>query len=402
MADKLDWLGKHFVLIRYLTVEDAVNKEKYKIAPDVADLFEGLTNAEDMIFKFAKLGRYKHACELMGYIAHRRAAVWWGYRCVLSLWEELALKPAETFELGATPKAPKTAFDDLPKVEAPKPDPAMLAQLNGEIGKMEAETARLEGAVNPAMRKYVSDGVAKAFDQFKEINGVHPMELLKTMGERMKTDPYRIDPNSPILKAAESLKAQVAAEKAKFAAQFTSQMPGGMPGFIKGSKKSEEHQKKLSDNAMTAVYRWVAAPTAENAAACVNIANETGGTPEGLLAACAFWAFGNLLPGGDQVIPTPPGLFANGFDKVFLMCALAQGGTREMEERYELYFNLGVNVLIGADNWENNLSAGTMPHQQISPAKPGAGTAGKAAPGTPEPPPQTPPPAYKRWKPDNS
>jgi hypothetical protein len=393
MADKLGWVGKHFVLIRYVTVEDAVKGETYKIAPDVADLFEGVSNAEEMIFKFARLGRHKHACELMGYIAHRRAAVWWGYRSVMSLMEELALKPAEAFESGAVPKGPKTAFDDFPKVEVPKPDPAMLAQLNGELAKIEAETAKMQGFVNPAMRKYVQEGVAESFEQFKKANGVHPMELLKQMGTRMKVDPYRFDPNSPIYKAADALKAQLAAERVKLMAALPST---GIAGIMKGDKKIAEHRKKMSDGAMTAVYRWVAAPTAENAAACVNIANEVGSSmPEGLLAACAFWAFGNLLPSGDQVIPTPPGLFSNGLDKVFLLCALTQGGTRTVEERYEHYFNLGVDILCGADNWENTLSTGTMPHNHISaaPIKPDD-TAPKPVSDGPAP------PMYKRWKPE--
>jgi hypothetical protein len=72
MADKLDWLGKHLVLLRHLSVADAVVAESYKITPDLSDLFEGVNGAADMVFKLAGLGKQKSACELMAYIAHRR------------------------------------------------------------------------------------------------------------------------------------------------------------------------------------------------------------------------------------------------------------------------------------------------------------------------------------------
>jgi hypothetical protein len=107
------------------------------------------------------------------------------------------------------------------------------------------------------------------------------------------------------------------------------------------------------------------------------------------LALCAFWAFGNLMPGGEQVIPTPAGMVANGLDKVLLLCALQRGGTRKLEERYELYFNMGVDVLNGKDNWEEWVDGGKAPHEIIPPKTP-------EAPSN-----QTNSFGYKRWKPEN-
>jgi len=76
-----------------------------------------------------------------------------------------------------------------------------------------------------------------------------------------------------------------------------------------------------------------------------------------LLSFCAFWAGGNLMPDpdGDQVVPTPAGLAANGICQVLLMCALHKGGTRKLKERYEHYFNLGVEVMTGKNNWEKDI-----------------------------------------------
>ena len=82
MAEKLDWMNKHLVLLRYIHINDVIEKESYKIRPELEEHFIGTNGAEDMVFKLAGLEDYKSACELMVYIAHHRAAVWWGYRCV--------------------------------------------------------------------------------------------------------------------------------------------------------------------------------------------------------------------------------------------------------------------------------------------------------------------------------
>jgi hypothetical protein len=105
---------------------------------------------------------------------------------------------------------------------------------------------------------------------------------------------------------------------------------------------------------------------------------------------------------GEQIVPTPPGLAANGLSQVLLFCALHKGGTRKLKERYEEYFRLGVDVLTGKDNWEESLAQGKMPHDEIPQA---AETDMSAAPAVPL---NTKDggndgdksaPAYKRWKP---
>jgi hypothetical protein len=121
----------------------------------------------------------------------------------------------------------------------------------------------------------------------------------------------------------------------------------------------------LQDNAMAAVYRWVAAPDAENSQRCLDIGNECPDTPAGLLSLSAFWAYGNLMPMGEQIVATPPGLAANGLSQLMLICALHKGGTRKLKERYEEYFRLGIDVLTGKDNWEEFLVLGKMPHEEI-------------------------------------
>ena len=382
MSDKLDWLNKHLVVIRHLTVEDAIAKENYQIAPEVEELLAGVSGAEEIVFKFASLGRYKFACELMAYIGHRRAAVWWAYRCVDSLNRELAEKPPE--EYGLDYEVPVPPLPEWATKKPPTPDPAVLAGIEKELGDMRAKAAAMKAEANPAALKYIQEGKAQAFAAFEKANGIHPQELLALMGGRLKDDPYKINMDAPLFKEIEALKVKLAAQKAETIATIKSVLPPKMPA----------HEKKIRDNALNAIYRWIVAPDAENSQKCLDAGNAGNGTPAGLLALSAFWAFGNLMPAGDQVIPTPPGLAANGIDKVLLMCALAQGGTRKIPERYELYFNMGVEVLSGKDNWEAGLAEGTPPHEAVRPA---------AAPETRSEggdPPSTGAPVYKRWKPE--
>jgi hypothetical protein len=166
--------------------------------------------------------------------------------------------------------------------------------------------------------------------------------------------------------------------------------------------KAPGHEKKVRDNALFAVYRWVVAPDEVNAKKCLDIGNECPDTPAGLLSLSAFWAFGNLMPGGEQIVPTPPGLAANGLVQTLLMCALHKGGTRKVKERYELYFNLGVDVISGKDNWEGSLVNGKAPHETIAAQAALENGKPSAEPSAEDG--QVPPPAngngsYKRWKP---
>jgi hypothetical protein len=379
MADKLDWVNKHLVLLRYTTLEDVVEKESYKIRPDLAEYFVGVTGSEAMVFKFAGLGRFKCAGELLAYIAHRRAAVWWLYRCVQSLIEELKVNPAAERDIADIGANFEPVVPDFAKVEPPKADPETIASMKAKLAEMQADYQKARAASDPEMLGLVEEAVEFAFQEFKAVHGIHPMDLIKKLGARMNEDPHPIDMNSPIFQEAEKLKAQLAAVRKETVDTIKSVIPPKVP----------EHEKKLRDDAMNAVYRWVAVPDEMNSKICLDIGNECPDTPAGLLALSAFWAFGNLTPGGDQTVPTPPGLASNGLCQVLLMCALHKGGTRKLKERYEHYFSLGVRVLSGKDNWDESLVDGKAPHE----------TAGGTAPGAPEE--GTKGSAYKRWKPEN-
>lgn len=353
MSDDLKWLNQHFVLLRHVFISDAIEKEAYKIRSDLASLFEGKTNAEEMVWHFADIGRFKCACELLAYISHRRAAVWWLYNCILSLNEELAAVPAEEKDINTIAASFEPTVPDFAKIEPPKEDPEKTAAFEKMFADMTADYQKMRAQVDPDMLKFVEDGLEVAYTEFEKVHGIHPMDLFDKFAKKMAEEQNPIDENSPIFKSVEQLKAQLQTVRKETLDTIHAVIP----------PKTPEHVKKISDNALQAVYRWVVSPDEINSKKALEIGNECPDTPAGLLALCAFWSGGNLLPGGDQVVPTPPGLAANGFCQVLLMCALHKGGTRKLKERYEHYFKLGVEVMIGKNNWDESVVNAEAPHE---------------------------------------
>lgn len=383
MSDKLQWMNKHFVLLRHLLMSDAVAKENYKIRPDLQDLFAGETNAETMVWKFAEVERFKCACELLAYISHRRAAVWWVYNCVLSLYDELAENPAAERDISEIGTKFEPTIPDFAKIEPPQDDSDAIAQVSEAIAGISADYQKARALCDPEMLKMVEDGLEVVYKEFEKIHGIRPLDLLDKLTDKLAEEPFQTDENSPIFKAADQLKTQLQSVRKETIDTIKSVIPPKVPA----------HEKQLSDNAMQAVYRWVVSPDEVNSKKCMDVGNECPDTPAGLLALTAFWAGGNLMPEGDKVVQTPAGLAANGLCQVLLMCALHKGGTRKLKERYEHYFDLGVAVMTGEDNWDENVRMGQAPHEEERPAAPKVETPrfvqkeAKTAP------------AYRRWKP---
>ena len=358
MSDKLNWLNRHFVLLRHKTLEDVCRIEGYKIRPDLQSFFDGKTIAEDIVWDFADAGRWKCACELLSYMAHRRAAVWWGYQCVLSLMEELKQAPAEDRDIDSIATSFKPEIPDFAKVEPAKPTPEQIKQAQASLDKMKQEVASLRQLADPKALAEVEEALDYAFGLFKERHGMTPIEMVQKAVE-MEKNKMQVSPDSPIFKAADELKSKLQTVRKETLDTIHAVIPPKVPA----------HQKKQSDNALQAVYRWVVAPDGINAKKALDIGNECPDTPAGLLSLCAFWAGGDLMPETEQVIATPAGLAANGICQVLLMCALHKGGTRKLKERYEHYFDLGVDVLIGKNNWEKSVVDNEVLHDMEVPTK---------------------------------
>ncbi len=419
MSDKLNWMNRHFVLLRHKTLQDVCKIENYKIRPDIQSFFDNKTDAEEIVWDFADAGRWKCACELMAYMAHRRAAVWWGYQCVLSLIEELNQVPAKDRDIDSIAASFKPTVPDFAKVEPAKPSPEQVQEAKAALEKMQKEVASLRELANPAVISEFEEALDHAFNLFKEKFGMTPLELVKKAVEKEKA-PMAVDPDSPIFKAADDIKAQLQTVRKETLDTIHAVIPPKVPA----------HAKKVRDNAMQAVYRWVVAPDGVNSKKALDIGNECPDTPAGLLSLCAFWAGGDLMPETEQVIPPPAGLAANGICQVLLMCALHKGGTRKLKERYEHYFDLGVDVMTGKNNWEQGIFQsgprfGTKSGLTNNPApagfedfKPAAPVAPFRPTPAPEPEPDAPfkpspapggeqtstapkPVVYQRWKPTN-
>ena len=353
MSDNLEWMNKHFVLLRHKTLNDVCNIEGYKIRPDLLSFLTDKTDAEEIVWNFADAERWKCACELMAYMAHRRAAVWWAYQCLMSLIEELKIVPAEERDIDSIATSFEPTVPDFAKVEPPKPDPAMVADMEAKIAEIQADYQKMRALVDPQMMKMVEDGLEVAFKEFEKVHGIHPMTLIDKLVEKLPQEQNAIDPDSPIFKAADDIKAKLMQVRKETLDTIHAVIPPKVP----------EHDEKMRDDAMQAIYRWIVAPDRINSQKALDIGNQCADTPAGLLALCAFWAGGNLMPLGSQVIPTPAGLAANGLTQVLLMCALHKGGTRKLKERYEHYFDLGVDVLTGKSNWDESVVEGEAPHE---------------------------------------
>ena len=352
MSDKLEWMNRHFVLLRHKELDDVCKIEGYKIRPDIQSFFDGKTDAEKVVWNFADAGRWKCACELLAYMSHRRAAVWWGYQCLLSLIEELKIAPAEERDIDSIATSFEPTVPDFAKVEPPEPDPAQVAKMEAQILQIQADYQEMRAMADPEMLKMLEDGLEVACQEFKKVHGHHPMELMDMLTAKLAQDPHEIDRDSPIFKAADEIKSKLMTVRQETLDTIHAVIPPKVP----------EHEAKVRDNAMQAIYRWVVSPDEVNAKKALEVGNECSDTPAGLLSYCAFWAGGNLMPEGEQVIPTPAGLAANGICQVLLMCALHKGGTRKLKERYEHYFNLGVEVMTGKNNWDESVVVGEAPH----------------------------------------
>ncbi|MBR4126464.1 MAG: hypothetical protein IKR09_02665, partial [Alphaproteobacteria bacterium] len=292
MYDKLNWMNRHFVLLRHKTLNDVCKIEGYKIRPDLLSFFVDKTDAEAIVWDFADAGRWKCACELMAYMAHRRAAIWWAYQCLLSLNEELETVPAEDRDIDSIAPSFEPTVPDFAKIEPPKGDPAQLNKALAMLEETKAALNDLKKTVKPEIMAEAEESIQYAFDIFKEANGIDPIEALKKAIEIEKT-PQPIDPESPIFKAAEQLEAQLQTVRKETLDTIHAVIPPKVPA----------HEAKVRDNAMQAVYRWIVSPDEVNAKKALEVGNECPDTPAGLLSLCAFWAGGNLMPEGEQVVP---------------------------------------------------------------------------------------------------
>jgi len=384
MSDKLEWRNRHAVLFQYRTVQEAVAEGKYEITAGVEPfVVMDPMPSEDFVTALMAAGRHKDVCDFLAYSVHRRAAVWWGYRSLLTLMEELAAKPP--------------VYRDIADIGAPKPfdlpDWAKMPDL-------EAEKAAAEAEIRPkaeAFMKETKDSIAqiraklpqdlvKLWDDcydgvngvFREKYGLTMEELVEKAAKKDAGPDFVIDPKSPIYQATDALKAEIEKVRKETIDKIKQVIP---PIDL-------ARRKKLSDDAMQAVFRWVVAPDEVNTKKALDVGNTCPDQPAGLLSLAAAWSFGDLDPTGKVRVATPPGLAGNGVRMTLLNAAMAKGGTRSFAERYKIYADLGVSVVQGKDLWDKTVTERTTaPHVEVKQPEDVRASTAPAAEG------------YRKWEP---
>ena len=126
MSDKLEWLNRHLVLLSGKTVQDISRDSRYPLSSELRRIAAESPSCEDYLKALYGQERYKDVCSFLAFALHRRAAVWWAYRCLVDLREELKLNPAKPRDIADIGKpreqtVPEWAMDvpdDDPDAEA--------------------------------------------------------------------------------------------------------------------------------------------------------------------------------------------------------------------------------------------------------------------------------------------
>ncbi|MBQ4246219.1 MAG: hypothetical protein II733_03600 [Succinivibrio sp.] len=353
MADKLDWLNKHYVLMNHKLVEDVVKNENYKVPFEYQDLAKEYPGSEDFSKKLAEQNKFKEASTFLSFNMHHRAMAWWGYCCVMSLRKELEEAPAPEVDWDNLGKAKPFEIPDWAKAPVSPSDivdPEKKAELLKQLSDIRQKCEDYKKTFPQKYLDLYSKVESIFIEEFKKKNnGKTPMDLFHEASEKLKNvkpdDVPFVDPNSPIFKARDELRADL--EKIRVDTLKT--VKAAVP------MKNKEELKLQKGNSLDAAYAYICDPSDKNAKACLDLGNLCPDTPEGLLSLVCFWSYGNMCPGSNMVVKTPAGLAANGMDKLILMCALAKGGTCKFDERMEQYFLIGQEVITAQNLWADQV-----------------------------------------------
>ena len=398
MSDNLQWMNRHAILLREPQWANIAAKENYKIRPDLGPLFAAHPDSLELLDAMASQGLYREGCEFIARMVHRRAAVWWGYGCLLSLFEEReavrsgAIVPPpdeadlillETEKLTGvklpqvvrkvTPenidnfcKAP--AVDMAKMLEFPQPPPQDRSALDAASAATKAKLGRLDSFI-PAEVKAAYE---RSFSGLEERSvarfGTTPTTHFASARARAEAGPltYSVDRMShPSRQQLQMLPGILEGKRKEAIDMVKSAHPEKFPATPEALELVRADEKRRSDEAVQAVWRWVVSPDERNTTLAMAAGNAVPGTPEGLLAYAAAWSFGDLAPEGKVTVPVPPELPGTGLNSAILMMALDQDGHRKPKERYELYFKMGLEVVFGKNLWTEAVGEKLSPHAKL-------------------------------------
>ena len=190
MSDNLEWRNRHGVLYRHPTVQEAVEKEKYKLTSDLEPFVTmNPMRSEDYVTALMAAGRHKEVCEFLPYALHRRVAVWWAYSSLVTLLEELDANPPVERDIADIGKPKPMTVPDWAKM----PDlEKMKAESQAEIAPKLKEVERQAQALVNDVRAMLPQEYVKLWDDcmagvdkaFKEKHGVSMLELVRRAAEK--------------------------------------------------------------------------------------------------------------------------------------------------------------------------------------------------------------------------
>lgn len=395
MSDNLEWMNRHAVLLREPQWAGIAARENYKIRPDLQPLFDAHPDSMELLDAMAEKKLYREGCEFIARMLHRRAAVWWGYCCLLDLFEEreeakrlpaeinpvrkmvidiakriginIPEQPGSLENIDSLGKAPKLDYEKLLKDYEPPPQDNTA--INAASASVKKEVDRLESLIPSSVKTKIADCREKIVNGFVKRYGATPEAILaekKDLAAKsfVNYKVHRFD--SPELKPILGLPDQIESMRQGIVNQIKGAFPEKYPATPEAKLLLEASAKKKSDAAVQAVWRWIVSPDERNTTLAMEAGNGAPGTPEGILAYTAAWSFGDLAPEGKMLVPVPPELPGTGLNSVLLMLALDKGGSRKMPERYECYFKMGMDVVFGKNLWPESVSEKLSPHAQLA------------------------------------
>ncbi len=404
MSDKLEWRKRHAILLRGPEWAGIAARENYKIRADLRPIFDANPYSEDLLFVLEERKLWREGCEFIARMTHRRAAVWWGYCCLLSLFEERkavaegrAVKKSDIPGLDKMKEIAAQAgikldgldgsldnLDDMCKVpefdirkmlEDPPVPPQDESALDAAVAAVKGKADAIDALLPPEIAPVFAASKAKIDETYRKAFGKTADELLSEALSFAKTQPltYTVDRTSdPSRQALLALPDQLEAMRQNIIGQIKAAFPEKYPATPEAAKLLKAEADKISDDAVQSVWRWIVAPDERNTTLALAAGNAAAQLPEGMLAYTAAWSFGDLTPEGKQMIPVPPELPGTGLNSTLLMLALDPGGHRKMAERYELYFKLGLEVVYGKNLWPEAVMEELSPHQQLAVEGPAA------------------------------
>ncbi|QSH41539.1 hypothetical protein P0136_07495 [Lentisphaerota bacterium ZTH] len=383
----MSWDGKDFskplIMLDFTTVQDAINKNAYEPDEDVEKLISENMTSERLIALLRSKGMVKEACDFMSFCVNRRVGVWWAYLCVETVnkeieeeykrnpltFEERQKKEVkervaewkDTSELDAIKDQYmgnisnfKASMDKLsgPRITDPK-DPLKGTQdlIHSQMDKNSLDFSVKEiqkaiGNMDPKAVSEARDLLNKGYAKYEARHGIHPLKAIEQ--ELMKGIAPEPVPEDTSLrdKYFATIQSKIESIKQYINDSMGKHFPLNIPGLPKQASKEK------IDGALFAAKRWILAPTDANGKIAMDSARKVASEPEGFCALSAFWSCTNLTPGEKTQVVPPPGLYSNGIKSTVFMCAMKKGGNKKYDERYEDFFNIGIDCVCGIKTWD--------------------------------------------------